>query len=184
MVSRPAVASSATGTVRALRQHQRQRPRPERRGERLRGGVETGERACGRELAHMGDQRVECGPSLGGVEPGDRRPVGGVGAQAVDGLGRERDEAAGRRARGRPRRSRRARSPPGASPCRGQAACAAASTASQSRLVSFSMFCSRAKMRSMSRAAQWRVSSMNRSRRSAASSGPLGRALEIGRPSS
>ena len=47
------------------------------------------------ELAHMGDQRIERGPSLGGVELGDRRPVGGVGAQAVDGLGRKGDEAAG-----------------------------------------------------------------------------------------
>ena len=42
----------------------------------------------------MGDQRIEGGPALGLVEPGDRGRVGGVGAEAINGLGRERDQPA------------------------------------------------------------------------------------------
>ncbi len=42
----------------------------------------------------MGDQRIEGGPALGLVEPGDRGRIGGVGAEAIDGLGRERDQPA------------------------------------------------------------------------------------------
>ena len=49
----------------------------------------------------MGDQRVERGPALGGVEPRDRGGVGGVGAEPVDRLGRKRDQPAGGKARGR-----------------------------------------------------------------------------------
>ena len=37
---------------------------------------------------------IEGGPALGLVEPGDRRRVAGVGAEAIDGLGRERDQPA------------------------------------------------------------------------------------------
>ena len=47
-----------------------------------------------REVRHMRDQRVEARPPLGGVDPGDRARVGRVGAEAVDRLGREGDEAA------------------------------------------------------------------------------------------
>ena len=46
----------------------------------------------------MGDQRIECGPALGLVKPRDRLAVGGVGAEAVNGLGRKGDQAAGREA--------------------------------------------------------------------------------------
>ena len=48
----------------------------------------------GLEIADMGDQRIEGGPALGLIEPRDRRGVGGVGAEAIDGLGREPDQAA------------------------------------------------------------------------------------------
>ncbi len=48
----------------------------------------------GGEIADMGDQRIEGRPALGLVEPGDRRRVGGIGAEAIDGLGRERDQPA------------------------------------------------------------------------------------------
>ena len=49
----------------------------------------------------MRDQRIERRPALGGVEPRDGGAVGGVGAEPVDGLGRERDQAAvGEAARG------------------------------------------------------------------------------------
>ena len=81
-------------TAGALLQHQRQRSRPERRGEPFGRGVEHREPLGGGEVEHMRDQRIERRPALGGVEPRHRRAVGGVGAEAVDGLGRKRDQAA------------------------------------------------------------------------------------------
>ena len=42
----------------------------------------------------MGDQRIEGRPALGLVEAGDRGRIGGIGAEAIDGLGRERDQPA------------------------------------------------------------------------------------------
>ena len=42
----------------------------------------------------MGDQGIEGRPALGLVDAGDRGRIGGVGAEAVDGLGRERDQPA------------------------------------------------------------------------------------------
>ena len=42
----------------------------------------------------MDDQRVEGRPALGGEDRRDRAVVAGVGAEAVDGLGREGDERA------------------------------------------------------------------------------------------
>ena len=48
----------------------------------------------------MRDQRIEFRPTFGGEEPRHRPGVAGVGAQAVDGLGRKRDEPTlGERAR-------------------------------------------------------------------------------------
>jgi hypothetical protein len=60
----------------------------------LRCGVEPRDLFGGREVADMGDQRVEGGPALGLVEAGDRRGIGGVGAEAIDGLGRASVRAA------------------------------------------------------------------------------------------
>ena len=45
------------------------------------------------DAADVDDQRVDRGPPLGLEDPGDGLGVGGVGAQAVDGLGGEGDEA-------------------------------------------------------------------------------------------
>ena len=64
------------------------------RGEPLRRRVEHRKPLGGREIGHMRDQRIERRPALGGVEPRDRRAVGGVGAEPVDRLGRERDQSA------------------------------------------------------------------------------------------
>ena len=94
MVSSPAVASSATGQSGGARQHQRQRPRPEFRRELFGVGIELGDPARGGEVGDMGDQRIERRPSLGEVEPRDRLGIGGVGAEPVNGFGRERDEPA------------------------------------------------------------------------------------------
>ena len=95
------------------RQYQGQRSRPEGFGELERGVVETADGAGRSEIADMRDQRVEGGPSLGLIEAGDGKCVGGVGAEPVDRLGRERDQPAlGKRPRcGRPPRlGRRAKS--------------------------------------------------------------------------
>ena len=42
----------------------------------------------------MGDQRIEGRAALGLVKPGDRGRVGGIRAEAINGLGRERDQPA------------------------------------------------------------------------------------------
>ena len=59
-------------------------------------------RSAALRVRHMRDQRIEARAALGGIEPRDRRAVGGVGAEAVDRLGRERDQPAlAQHARGR-----------------------------------------------------------------------------------
>src|ERR1700722_4815978 len=45
----------------------------------------------------MGDQRIEGGPALGLIEPGHGQRVAGVGAEPIDGLGWEPDQAARRK---------------------------------------------------------------------------------------
>ena len=79
-------------------QHQRQRPRPERVRERDRPLVEAGDALGRAAVADVGDQRIERGPPLGLIEPRHRRRIGGIGAEAVDGLGRERHQPAVRKA--------------------------------------------------------------------------------------
>ena len=59
--------------ARCLRQHQRQRARPEGLGEAQGSVVETADLPRGGEIADMRDQRIEGGPALGLVELGDRR---------------------------------------------------------------------------------------------------------------
>ena len=52
------------------------------------------------QAGHMHDQRIEARPPLGGEDGGHRFAVGGVGAQAIDGLGGEGDQpSAGQQAR-------------------------------------------------------------------------------------
>ena len=89
--------------IRLLRQHQRQRSRPERGRELFGGRRETRRRAArGGDVRDMRDQRIERRAALGRVEPGDGLAIAGVGAEPVDGLGRKGDETAGRKAaRGR-----------------------------------------------------------------------------------
>ncbi len=77
-----------------LGQHQRQRTRPERRRERQRRSVKPGDLPRGGEVPDMGDQGIEGRPALGLVEPGNGGGIGGIGAEPVNGLGRERDEPA------------------------------------------------------------------------------------------
>ena len=102
MVSRPAVASSATGQPAAF--GSTRVSGPGQNASASASAVASKRPICtgGGEIADMGDQRVEGGPSLGLIEAGDGRGIGGVGAEPVDGLGRERDQPAiDERARGR-----------------------------------------------------------------------------------
>ena len=80
--------------TRSPRQHERERAWPEGGGEAL------GQR-CRRHIAEGGvggrvmrDQRVEAWPVLGRVDRGHGGGVRGIGAEAIDGLGREGDELA------------------------------------------------------------------------------------------
>ena len=63
--------------------------------------------ARGVDAADMGDQRIEARPALGGIEPGDGLAIAGIGAEPIDGLGRERDQPAGGKAGGGGRDRRR-----------------------------------------------------------------------------
>ena len=110
MVSSPAVARSATGQSVVFGSTSVSGPGQNACGQRDRVRIEAARSGVrGLDIADMGDQRIERGPALGLVEPRDRRGIGGVGAEPIDGLGRERDQAA--LARGsappRPRRPRR-----------------------------------------------------------------------------
>ena len=78
-----------------LGQHQRQRPRPERFGELFGVGIEARQRPRRRQIGHVRDQRIERRPALGLIEPRDGPAVGGVGAEAVNRLGRKGDQPAG-----------------------------------------------------------------------------------------
>ena len=78
----------------ALRQDQRQRAGPER-GERSGQRRELGDGFGHREIGAVDDQRIEARAALGLVDLEDGVGIGGVGAEAVDGLGGERDDAAG-----------------------------------------------------------------------------------------
>src|SRR4051794_21304300 len=53
-----------------------------------------------REIADMGNQRIEGWSALGPVEPRNGGSVAGIGAEAINGLGRERDQPALRQGTG------------------------------------------------------------------------------------
>ena len=88
-LSSPASARSAIAAIRLLRQHQRQRPRPEDASEFFRHGIEAPEPARGGGIGDMRDQRIECRASLGGIEPRYCLAVASIGAEPVDRLGGE-----------------------------------------------------------------------------------------------
>ena len=94
IVSRPAVARSATAQSVVFGSTSVSGPGQKASAERHRLRVEAGNPHRGADIPDMGDQRIERGPALGLVEPRNRACVGGVGAEAVDGLGRERDQPA------------------------------------------------------------------------------------------
>ena len=100
MLSRPAVASSATAQPARFFSTSVSGPGQNFAASRLAAASNTASRSAASEVGHMGDQRVERGAALGGVEPRDRLAVGRVGAEPVDRLGRERHQPAGGKARG------------------------------------------------------------------------------------
>ena len=75
--------------------HQRQRPRPERRRQAPCLRCEPGDTLSRRRIGDVDDQRVEPRPALRFEDLRHRAAVGGVGAEPVDGLRRERDQPPG-----------------------------------------------------------------------------------------
>ena len=76
------------------RQDEGERAGPEPAGQHL-GHVGPGDIAArGGGVGDMHDQGVEAGPALGLEYPGDGEVVGGIGAEAIDRLGREGDQPA------------------------------------------------------------------------------------------
>ena len=79
----------------APRQEQRQRTRPEPPAERFHGGWDLRRHGSNiRDGGKVHDQRIRRRPALRLENPADGGRVEGVRAQAVDGLGRERDQPA------------------------------------------------------------------------------------------
>ena len=174
MLSRPAVASSATGQPARFFSTSVSGPGQNAAASFSAAASNTARRLRRGEIEHMRDQRIERRPALGGIEPRDGGAVGGVGAEAVDGFGRKRDQAAVGEADAPRRRWRRNRRRAGG--CRSCRSfllslrrCAparaargfglpdfsfAASTLIQSRLRSLSMFCSRSNSRAIAARSQ------------------------------
>ena len=84
----------ADRAVVAARQHQGQRAWPEALGQHMRqaGRSHLAPGAAG--IGEVGDQRVVPGTTLGGEHAADRRRIGGIRAEPVDGLGAEGDQPA------------------------------------------------------------------------------------------
>ena len=75
------------------RGHDRQRTGPEGLGEGAGAGVEHSDGLGLDGVGDMGDQGVEAGAALGLEDGGDGDGVAGVRSEAIDGLGRQDDEA-------------------------------------------------------------------------------------------
>ena len=80
--------------VKAAAQHEGERAGPERRGQKLCGLRQAGERLRPGEVGHVDDQWIESRPSLGDEYLGGGARIAGIGAEAVDRLGREGDQFA------------------------------------------------------------------------------------------
>ncbi len=88
----PGAGQRRDGAVRSPAQNQCQRAGPECSGQ-SRGTLvrfDDGKGALG--IGKVRDQRVKAWPTFGGIDPGDSLALGGIRAQAVDGLRRKRHE--------------------------------------------------------------------------------------------
>ena len=97
MLSRPAVARSATGHPRAFGKTSVSGPGQNASASRV---ASAGKRASARAAAMSTTcemSGLKRGAAFGFVEPGDGLAIGRVGAEAVNGLGRKGDEPAGRK---------------------------------------------------------------------------------------
>ena len=94
-VGRPAVARAARPASGRRGSTSVSGPGQKRAASARASGGNIGQPLGGGEVGDMHDQRVEGGPALGGEDAGDRALARGVGAEAVDRLGRERHELAG-----------------------------------------------------------------------------------------
>ena len=95
----PGQCKIGDAAIRLLRQHERQRSRPERSRQPFGGvGEDAGDAGARIDAGDVGDQRIEGRPPLGRIEARNGLAVTGIGAQPVDGLGRERDQPAGGKA--------------------------------------------------------------------------------------
>ena len=95
MLSRPAVASSATGQSDAFGNTSVSGPGQNAAAELCGVGVKAGEPPRRLPIGDVGNQRIECRPAFGFVEARDGAAVGRIRAEAVDGLGRKGDKSAG-----------------------------------------------------------------------------------------
>ena len=95
MVSRPAVASSATGQLAALGRTSVSGPGQNAAASRVASASKRASACAACRSATWAMSGLKAGRPLACVEPRDGPPVGRVGAEAVDGLGRKGDEAAG-----------------------------------------------------------------------------------------
>ena len=89
----PGIGEVADRRAPKLGQDQGQRPRPECSGQLIGQVGPCHERLRHRNTGDMGDQRIEAWPALGGIEPGDRCGIIGIGREAVNGLGRHAHKA-------------------------------------------------------------------------------------------
>ncbi len=94
----PGADQQGQAAIRGPRQDQGQRPRPEAAGEETRIIVENTYAFGHGGVGDMHDQRVVCRPALGLEDARHGLAVAGIGAQPVDGFGRERDQPAGHEA--------------------------------------------------------------------------------------
>ena len=78
-----------------------QRAGPEGLGQGAGAVIEDGDSLGLHGVGDVGDQGVEAGPALGLEDGGDRGRIPGVGGEAIDRLGRQDQEAAGRQGLGR-----------------------------------------------------------------------------------
>ena len=105
MLSRPAVARSATAQVGAFGSTSVSGPGQSAAASRSAVASNCASFRAAARSRDMGDQRIERGSALGVIEARHRDAVLRVSAKAIDGLGRKGDEPAGRKAarRGRDR---------------------------------------------------------------------------------
>ncbi len=94
MLSRPAVASSATGQSAVFGKTNVSGPGQNASASFAASALKRASAFAAARIGYMRDKRVKRGPALGVVKPRNGAGIGRVGAEAVHRLGRKGDEAA------------------------------------------------------------------------------------------